>query len=168
MKRSEPPRPSHERAPGEWGAGRRSSAVAFGVLAATLSLCAPAPVRAEVSAAATSTGTERPSSGRRGFTLETSLGGGFQQRSADDSLHGGLFGLTFGVGWFVTEDLALLGRTMSSIVWEAGDYRTVTGVAGAAVQYWLVDRVRLEAGLGVGWGRRVGGRTSGARPASAS
>lgn len=94
--------------------------------------------------------------GRHGFTFETTLGGGFQYRTLDDSVHGGLFGLTFGIGGFVTQDFAVLGRVMNAVVFEANDFRTVVGVGGPAVQYWLVDVIRLELGFGVGWGRRVG------------
>jgi hypothetical protein len=97
-----------------------------------------------------------PGSGRRGFTFEATLGGGFQYRTADGTTQGGIFGPTFGVGWFITKDLAVLGRVMHSMVWEDDDFRTVAGAGGVVAQYWLGDQVRLEAGPGIGWGRRVG------------
>jgi hypothetical protein len=91
---------------------------------------------------------------RGGFTALVDLGVGVQNDSGIQETQAGLAGLNFGVGGFFTRDLAVMfrltGTNVSYDFGAAGDYRQTSGVAGPTVQYWLSNRVNLEAGAG--WG----------------
>ena len=92
---------------------------------------------------------------RGGFTALVDLGVGIQSDSSIDETETGLAGVSVGIGGFLTRDLALMfritGTTVAYDFGAAGDYVQTSGVAGAALQFWLSDRFNLEAGAGVGF-----------------
>ena len=98
---------------------------------------------------------------RGGFTALVDIGVGVQHDAAIEETEIGLAGLNLGVGGFLTEDLALMFRLSSANVRydlvAPGDYRQVSGVAGPALQWWLSDRLNVEAGAGFGfWSANTG------------
>jgi hypothetical protein len=98
---------------------------------------------------------------RGGFTALVDIGVGVQNDAAIEETEVGLAGLNYGVGGFLTEDLALMFRLSSTNVRydlaAAGDYRQVSGVGGPAVQWWLSDKFNVEAGAGFGfWSANTG------------
>jgi len=91
---------------------------------------------------------------RGGFTLLLSLGVGIQKDQAFDKSETGLAGLNLGIGGFLNEDLALMFRvsgTSADYASSSASLSQISGVGGAAVQYWLNDRFNLEGGAGVGF-----------------
>ncbi|HJU43234.1 MAG TPA: hypothetical protein VJ691_10485 [Vicinamibacterales bacterium] len=93
---------------------------------------------------------------RGGFTALVDLGVGVQRDTAIDETAVGLAGLGFGVGAFVNEDLAVMFRlTGTNVSYDlaGGDYGQSSGVGGAAAQFWLSDRLNVEAGAGFGFWR---------------
>ena len=98
---------------------------------------------------------------RGGFTALVDIGVGVQNDAAIEETAVGLAGLNFGVGGFLTRDLALMFRLSSTNVRydlaASGDYRQVSGVGGPALQWWLSDKVNVEAGAGFGfWSANTG------------
>jgi len=95
------------------------------------------------------------SAGRGGFTVLVGLGTGIQHDSALEETKAGLAGLNFGVGGFLSENLALMFRISGTNVrYDFGgsdEFRQVSGVGGASLQYWLSNRVNVEAGVGGGF-----------------
>ena len=90
---------------------------------------------------------------RGGFTLLVNLGVGFQNDTGIEESAVGFAGLNLGVGGFIKPNLAILGRssgTSASYETAFGDFRQVSGVVGATLQYWTSDKVYLEGGAGVG------------------
>ena len=91
---------------------------------------------------------------RSGFTILADLGVGIQNDTSIEETEVGLAGLNVGVGGFLTSELALMFRLVSTgVSYEIGglDYRQVSGVGGAALQYWVAERVNVEAGGGFGF-----------------
>jgi hypothetical protein len=92
---------------------------------------------------------------RGGLTALVDIGAGVQSDTAIEETEVGLAGLNFGVGGFLTRDLALTFRLSATNVRydlaASGDYRQVSGVAGPALQWWVSDRLNLEAGAGFGF-----------------
>jgi hypothetical protein len=91
---------------------------------------------------------------RGGFTVLVDAGVGVQNDTSIQQTEAGFAGVSFGVGSFLTRDFALMFRiagTNVSYDLAAGDYGQVSGVAAPIVQYWLSDRLNLEAGAGVGF-----------------
>jgi hypothetical protein len=91
---------------------------------------------------------------RGGFTAMVDLGVGVQRDSAIDETAVGIAGINLGVGGFLNENLALMFRLSgTSVDYElsGGEYGQTSGVTGAAIQYWLSDRINVEAGGGVGF-----------------
>jgi hypothetical protein len=90
---------------------------------------------------------------RGGFTALVDLGAGVQSDSAIDEAAVGVAGVQFGVGAFVNRDLAVMFRLVGTTVnhdLDGFDYGQTAGFVGPAVQWWLSDRVNVEAGAG--WG----------------
>jgi hypothetical protein len=91
---------------------------------------------------------------RSGFTLELTLGVGYQIYSPDkgDSRKKvGLSGLNLGIGGFLNKDMAVLFRISGTNVTHdvSGlDMTTISAVGGPAVQYWFSNNVKVEAGAG--------------------
>lgn len=87
----------------------------------------------------------------KGFTFILDGGFGFQ-RDTDFAANGvGWSGLNVGAGWFVADNLAVMFRWTGTVV-NFDDFNThqASGVIGAAVQYWVSDKVAIEAGAGSG------------------
>jgi hypothetical protein len=87
---------------------------------------------------------------RSGFTLLLNLGVGFQHDQFIGSTESGLGGINLGLGGFVSDDTALLFRVSGTNVSYDGVWQT-SGMGGAAVQYWVDDKLHLEGGAGVGF-----------------
>ena len=83
------------------------------------------------------------------------LGAGIQHDASFEETKVGLAGLNLGVGGFLSEDLALMFRISGTNVnydFGGGDeFRQVSGVGGASLQYWLSNRFNVEAGVGGGF-----------------
>ena len=93
---------------------------------------------------------------RGGFTALVDLGVGIQNDTSIEETEVGLAGINFGVGGFVTPDLAIMFRLAGTNVnydLAGGEYGQISGVAGAAVQWWLSNRFNVEAGAGFGYWR---------------
>ena len=93
---------------------------------------------------------------RGGFTALVDAGLGIQNDSSIEETAIGLSGLSFGVGAFVTENLAPMFRLSATIVnydLSGFDYGQTSGFAGPSVQYWLSDRLNVEGGAGLGFWR---------------
>ena len=88
---------------------------------------------------------------RSGFTVLANLGVGFQQDEFYDQTQTGLAGLNFGAGWFLTPDLAVLGR-FSGTTANFDDFGVTqrSGVWGGTIQYWLNNWASIEGGVGYG------------------
>src|SRR5688572_22085986 len=93
---------------------------------------------------------------RGGFTALVDAGLGIQNDSSIEETAVGLSGLSFGVGAFLTEDLAAMFRLSATIVsydLSGLDYSQTSGFAGPSLQYWLSDRFNVEGGAGLGFWR---------------
>ena len=93
---------------------------------------------------------------RGGFTALVDLGVGIQNDTSIEETAVGLAGINFGVGGFMTPDLAIMFRLAGTNVnydLVGGEYGQTSGVAGAAVQWWLSNRFNVEAGAGFGFWR---------------
>jgi hypothetical protein len=93
---------------------------------------------------------------RGGFTFLVDAGVGIQNDSSIEETAVGLSGLSFGVGAFLTENLAPMFRLSATIVnYDLGgfDYGQTSGFAGPSLQYWLSDRFNVEGGAGLGFWR---------------
>ena len=90
---------------------------------------------------------------RRGFTALANIGFGVQSDEFYEQTVGGLAGLNFGAGWFVSNNLAILGRysTTTGTFDSEGPIRQMSGVFGATAQYWLNRRFAVEGGVGMGY-----------------
>jgi hypothetical protein len=94
----------------------------------------------------------RQASDRGGVTLLVNAGLGIQRFAiAGESDSGtGLAGLNFGAGGFVRPNLAVLGRFSGTSVRYFDDTpRIVSGVVGGTAQFWVHERVAIEAGGGL-------------------
>lgn len=100
------------------------------------------------------TGNNAVAQDRGGFTALVDIGVGVQDDSAIEETAVGLAGLNAGVGGFLNENLALMFRIAgTNVTYNLGDvdYGQASGVAGPSLQYWLSDRLNVEAGGGVGF-----------------
>jgi hypothetical protein len=87
---------------------------------------------------------------RSGFTALVTLGLGVQRDDFYEETVTGLAGVNLGLGGFVTDQIAILGRFTGT----RGDYGFVqqtSGVIGATAQIWLNSRVAVEGGAGLGF-----------------
>jgi hypothetical protein len=92
-------------------------------------------------------------SDRSGFTVLATLGVGVQNDTALEDTSVGFAGANFGIGGFVTPDLAIMGRySGTGVLYETGfdEIVQVSGVLAPTVQYWIHDKVNVEGGAGVG------------------
>ena len=89
---------------------------------------------------------------RSGFTVFANLGVGFQNDVTLEETATGLAGLNFGAGWFLTDNLAVLGRFSGTTAnFDAiGGLSQRSGVWGGSVQYWLNNWASIEGGAGYG------------------
>ena len=90
---------------------------------------------------------------RGSFTLHLNLGVGFQHDSYFEQTETGLAGLNLGIGGFLTDDVALMFRWSGTTGVSFEHYSQTSAVYGPAVQYWIDDRLAVEAGAGVGMWR---------------
>ena len=93
---------------------------------------------------------------RGGFTAQVDVGIGVQNDTAIEETAVGLAGLGFGVGAFVSENLALMFRlTGTNVTYDLNgvDYGQSSGFIGPAAQFWLSDKLNVEAGAGFGYWR---------------
>jgi hypothetical protein len=91
---------------------------------------------------------------RGGFTALVDAGAGVQRDTAIGETKIGVAGLNFGVGGFLTRDVALMFRLSgTNVTYDLafGEYRQISGVTGPTVQWWLSDRFNIEAGAGFGY-----------------
>ena len=88
---------------------------------------------------------------RRGFTVLVNAGVGIQRDEFYGETSTGFAGLNFGVGWFLTDNIAVLFRRSATIGKFDGDSITqVSDVWGGTAQFWVNPRFAVEAGAGVG------------------
>jgi hypothetical protein len=103
---------------------------------------------------------------RGGFTALVDLGIGIQNDTAIEETAVGLAGLGFGVGGFVTNDLAVMFRlTGTNVTYDLDgiDYGQSSGFFGPAAQFWLSDKFNIEAGApALGTGAATTTKTAGA------
>jgi hypothetical protein len=103
------------------------------------------------------TGSRAFAQDRGGFTALLDIGVGVQNDTAIHETGVGFAGLSGSAGGFLTRDLALMfrlsGTSVSYDFGAAGDYGQTSGVFGPAIQYWVSDRVNIEAGAGWGFWR---------------
>ena len=94
-------------------------------------------------------------SDRVGFTFMIDAGVGFQSDTALEESAVGLAGLNVGLGGWVTDNIALLGRISGTNVsydfGAFGDVGQLSGVVAPTVQIWPSARGYLEAGVGLGF-----------------
>ena len=88
---------------------------------------------------------------RHGFTILVNLGAGVQNDSSLQETAVGLGGANIGIGAFVTNKVAILGRFSGTNVTYELNGKQVSGVLGGTVQYWLSDVFHVEAGGGIGY-----------------
>ncbi len=90
---------------------------------------------------------------RGGFTFLINAGYAVQHDSRTAMSRRGQAGLNLGFGGFVTRDLGLLLRVSETMVRSDGSGADdqASGVLGATLQYWVSDRVAIEAGGGLGF-----------------
>ena len=94
---------------------------------------------------------------RRGFTILANMGFGIQRDVFLEDSAVGLAGINLGVGGFLNPRLAVLFRISgTNVVYDDvlfGDVEQVSGVAGPSIQYWVTDKVAVDAGAGLGYWR---------------
>jgi hypothetical protein len=93
---------------------------------------------------------------RGGFTALVDFGAGVQHDSGLEESAFRLAGVSFGVGGFLTDDLALMFRLAGTTVdydLNGFEYGQSSGFVGPSLQYWLSDRLNVETGAGVGFWR---------------
>lgn len=128
------------------GACTKTQAMVAALVSSCVLLTAPMAVQAQ---------------NRGNFTALVVAGYGIQLDVIEDESGEGVSGLSFGAGWFVSRDLALMLRLSGTAVeYELiddsfGVLRTVTptmvsGMLGLDGQYWLNDRWNVEIGVGRG------------------
>ena len=85
------------------------------------------------------------------FTAFANLGVGFQNDAFYEQTANGLAGLNFGAGFFLTPNLAVLGRVSGTIVtFDDFGVTQSSSVWGRSIQYWLNNWASIEAGAGYG------------------
>lgn len=92
---------------------------------------------------------------RGGFTLLVNAGYAVQYDAPSGRSGNGQAGVNLGIGGFVTRNLALMLRLSETNVRSSGvvfgELDQASGVIGGTVQYWLSDRLAIEAGGGFGF-----------------
>jgi hypothetical protein len=88
--------------------------------------------------------------GGRGFTVMVNLGFGIQRDQFVEQTAYGLAGANVGIGAFVTDKIAILGR-FSGTHATYDFFDQTSGVVGGTVQYWVSPRVAIEGGAGLGY-----------------
>ena len=92
---------------------------------------------------------------RGGFTLLVNAGYAVQHDSASGRSGNGQAGLNLGIGGFLTRNLALMFRVSETSVTSRavvlGELNQASGVLGGTLQYWVSDRIAIEAGAGLGF-----------------
>jgi hypothetical protein len=89
---------------------------------------------------------------RSGFTVLANLGVGFQNDEFYDETATGLAGLNFGAGWFLTDNVAVLGRfSGTSATFDASNAGQRSGVFGGGIQYWLNNWASIDVAAGYGY-----------------
>ena len=92
---------------------------------------------------------------RGGFTLLINGGYGVQHDSASGRSGDGQAGLNLGMGGFLNRNLALMFRVSETYVRSQasvlGELNQASGVIGGTLQYWVSDRIAIEAGAGIGF-----------------
>jgi hypothetical protein len=88
---------------------------------------------------------------RHGFTILVNLGVGIQHDTGFGESAVGWGGANVGIGGFVNNKLAILGRFSGTTVTYDSFGKQVSGVMGGTVQYWLSDLFHVEAGGGIGF-----------------
>ena len=113
-----------------------------------------APVSGAMATTATSVNRPMPAQAaveRHGFTILVNLGVGIQHDTSFQETAVGLGGANVGIGAFVTNKVAILGRFSGTNVTYDFSGQQVSGVLGGTVQYWLSDLFHIEAGGGMGF-----------------
>jgi hypothetical protein len=87
---------------------------------------------------------------RGNFTLLLNLGVGFQRDPLVDQTERGLAGINLGIGGFLADDLALMFRWSGTAGVDQGPYEQTSAAYAPTIQYWVDDRLSLEAGAGLG------------------
>jgi hypothetical protein len=87
---------------------------------------------------------------RSGFTILVNLGVGVQRDDCCAATTTGLAGANLGIGAFVTDTIAVLGRFSGTNVSHGFGDQT-SGVLGGTVQVWVSDRFAIEGGAGMGY-----------------
>ena len=125
--------------------------------------CSRAVVAAFLSCSAMLTApTVAQAQNRGNFTALVVAGYGVQLDVIEDESGEGVSGLAFGLGWFVSPDLALMIRMAGTAVeyeFIEDDFGLphvvtpimVSGMLGIDGQYWLTDRWNVEIGVGRGF-----------------
>jgi hypothetical protein len=92
---------------------------------------------------------------RGGFTFLINAGYAVQHDSASRRSGDGQAGVNLGIGGFLTRDLALMvrvsGTSVRSTANALGELNQASGVLAGTLQYWVSDRVAIEAGAGLGF-----------------
>jgi hypothetical protein len=113
---------------------------------------APAPGPSATATAGVSRSTPAQAAvERHGFTILVNLGVGIQHDMSFEETAVGLGGANLGIGAFVNNKLAILGRFSGTNVTYDLSGQQVSGVFGGTVQYWLSDLFHIEAGGGMGF-----------------
>ena len=88
---------------------------------------------------------------RHGFTILVNLGVGIQHDESFGETAVGWGGANVGIGGFVNNKLAIMGRFSGTNVTYDFSGQQTSGVMGGTVQYWLSDLFHIEAGGGLGF-----------------
>jgi hypothetical protein len=127
----------------------------LGMAIAMAAVMVPAASRAQEAVPAAATDVE-PVSVRSGFTAELGLGAGMTMISpemGDSENKAGLSGLTLGLGAFVTDRIAVLGRVSGTTFNQdvlGDDHMFVNSLLLVGGQYWVNDAFTVTAGAGLG------------------
>lgn len=122
------------------------------VTTAVVSFSEPAHAQQEAAAAATATPVPR----RSGFTFELGLGGSFTHVDADPRVEGAKFGLaplSFGIGGFLSRNVALTFRATGASLFQNRGGTTeqvLVGSYGPSLQIYVAENVFIGAGAGLG------------------
>jgi hypothetical protein len=88
----------------------------------------------------------------RGFTIAGDVGVGIQHDAFFEATEVGLGGVNVSAGWFVSDKLAVMFRaTGTRVTFSDANIVQTSGVIGGVIQYWVSDKIAIEAGAGSGW-----------------
>jgi len=88
---------------------------------------------------------------RHGFTILVNLGVGVQHDASLQETAVGFGGANLGIGAFINNKIAVLGRFSGTNVNYDLSGKQTSGVLGGTMQYWLSDLFHIEAGGGMGY-----------------